>query len=128
MTRKPRRHVRILIYRTWAICHTCRLGDNQFEIITQGVRWHLEVPNAAVQLADLRRSCRRHELLEGSGGTFPREILKVGLSKVQFPALRAVVITHLWVFIDTEVKHRKVVKLRRWLVTVKRFQGCRFEA
>ena len=87
------------------------MGDNQFEITKQGFPWHLEVPEAEVQLADLHRSCRRHELLEGSGGTFPREIFKVGLSKVQFPAPRAVVITHLWVFIDKEVKHRKVVLL-----------------
>ena len=30
--------------------------------------------------------CRRHELLGGFGGMSPREICKIGLSEVQFPA------------------------------------------
>ena len=49
---------------------------------------------------------------------------------MQFPTLRAVVMTHLCVFIDKEVKHKKAVlltQLGRWLVSVKRFQGHRFE-
>ena len=87
------------------------MGDSPVEITKQGIRWHLELPDAEVQLADLHRSCRRHELLKGSGSTFPREIFKVGLSKMQFPTLPAVVMTHLWVFMDKEVKHKKAVLL-----------------
>ena len=30
--------------------------------------------------------CWRHKILGGSGGMVPREIFKIGLSKMQFPA------------------------------------------
>ena len=52
----------------------------------------MEVPDAVVQLADVHRSrranveCRRHELLRASGDMPPREICKIGVSKMQFAA------------------------------------------
>ena len=55
-----------------------------------GLGFGLElVSDAVVQLADVHRSRRWHELLGGSGGmppSPPREICKIGLSKMQFPA------------------------------------------
>jgi len=39
-----------------------------------------------MRVASVNGECWRHELLGGSGGMPPREICKIGLSKMQFPA------------------------------------------
>ena len=70
----------------------------------QWFRWR----TCTVRAAGANVECRRHELLGGSGGMRPREICKIRLSEMQFPA-----------FLEPELVNREGLLRRKKMLTKK---------